>query len=87
MGDSHGDDPIRTEDLYRYRFAAHPPDRYLVYGGEVLFKSRGEPSTAAVVSTPLAEPAVVILPLLILRPHPHLVRADYLAWAINQPDA
>ena len=30
---------------------------------------------------------MVILPLLILRPHPHLVRADYLAWAINQPDA
>ena len=87
LGDSHGDNPVRTEDLYRYRFAAHPPDRYLVYGGEVLFKSRGEPNIAAVVSSPLGESAVVILPLLILHPHPHLVRADYLAWAINQPDA
>lgn len=63
------------------------PDHYLVHGGEVLFKSRGHPSTAAVVSTLLGEPAVVILPLLILRPHGSLVCADYLAWAVNQPDA
>ncbi len=87
LGDIHGDDTIRAETLHRYQFEAHPPDRYLAHGGEVLFKSRGDPSTAAVVSISLGEPAVVILPLLILRPHPHLVHADYLAWAINQPDA
>ena len=87
LGDIHGNHSIRAETLYRYKFAAHPPERYLVHGGEVLFKSRGNPGTAAVVSAPLGEPAVVILPLLILRPHQHLVRADYLAWAINQPDA
>lgn len=87
LGDVHGDDPIRTETLYRYHFAAHPPDHYLVHGGEVLFKSRGDPSTAVVVSAPLGEPAVVILPLLILRPRQELIRGDYLAWAVNQPDA
>ena len=87
LGDLHGDDPIRAETLYRYRFETRPPDRYLVHGGEVLFKSRGDPSTAAVVSAPLEEPAVVILPLLILRPHGSLVCGDYLAWAVNQPDA
>lgn len=86
MGDIHGDDPIRAEDLYRYQFG-RVADGYLVHGGEVLFKSRGDPSIAVVVSAALGEPAVVILPLLILRPHRHLVRADYLAWAINQPDA
>ena len=90
LGDIHGTDPIRAEDLYRYQFG-RVSDRYLVQGGEVVFKSRGksreDPSTAAVVSTALGEPAVVTLPLLILRPHRHLVCADYLAWAINQPDA
>ena len=90
LGDIHGADSIRAEDLYRYQFG-RVSDRYLVQGGEVVFKSRGksrgDPSTAALVSTALGEPAVVTLPLLILRPHQHLVRADYLAWAINQPDA
>ena len=86
LGDIHGD-MIRTEALHRYRFESRPPDRYLVHGGEVVFKSRGDTSTAAVVSAAQGEPAVAILPLLILRPHPHLVRGDYLTWAINQPDA
>ncbi|MXW41275.1 MAG: restriction endonuclease subunit S [Synechococcus sp. SB0668_bin_15] len=87
LGDLHGDAPIRAETLYRYKFETRPPDRYLVQGGEVLFKSRGDPSIASVVSTTLVEPAVVILPLLILRPRQELVRGDYLAWAVNQPDA
>lgn len=87
LGDIHGNDPIKAETLYRYRFEARPPDRYLVHGGEVLFKSRGDPSIAAVVSDPLGEPAVAILPLLILRPRQELIRGDYLAWAVNQPDA
>ncbi|MDE0647083.1 MAG: hypothetical protein F4Z73_08045 [Synechococcus sp. SB0668_bin_13] len=47
LGNVHGDGPIRAENLYRYRFETRPPDRYLVHGGEVLFKSRGEPTTAA----------------------------------------
>ncbi|KKZ13033.1 MAG: hypothetical protein TE42_01890 [Candidatus Synechococcus spongiarum SP3] len=87
LGDVHGDNPISAKTLHRYRFADHPPGHCLVQGGEVLFKSRGDSSTAAVVSTDLGEPAVAILPLLILRPDQGLIRGDYLAWAINQPDA
>ncbi|MCY4174142.1 MAG: hypothetical protein OXF25_08810 [Cyanobacteria bacterium MAG CAR3_bin_5] len=34
-------------------FETRPPDRYLVHGGEALFKSRGHPGAAAVVSAPL----------------------------------
>lgn len=54
-------------------------------GGEVIFKSRGEPNVAAPVNTKLEEPIVVILPLVILRPKAGLTLPDYLAWAINQP--
>ena len=62
-------------------------DRYLVHGGEVLFRSRGDRNTAMVVSVDMPEPAAVILPRVILRPDPETVVSAYLAWAINQPDA
>ena len=62
-------------------------DRYFVRGGEVVFRSRGEPNAAAAVRDPLPEPVVVIVPLVIVRPDRDRVLPEYLAWAINQPDA
>lgn len=62
-------------------------DRYLVRGGDVVFRSRGEPNTAAAVADALSEPAVVIVPLVIIRPNREKLLPEYLAWAINQPDA
>lgn len=62
-------------------------DRYLVRGGDVVFRSRGEPNTAAVVADMLPAPAVVIVPLVIIRPDKERLTPDYLVWAINQPSA
>ena len=62
-------------------------DRCLVRGGEVVFRSRGEPNTAAPIPDPLPEPVAVIVPLVILRPDRGRILPDYLAWAINQPEA
>lgn len=62
-------------------------DHYLVRGGDVVFRSRGEPNTAAAVADALPEPAVVIVPLVIIRPDRERLVPEYLAWAINQPDA
>lgn len=62
-------------------------DRYFVRGGEVVFRSRGEPNTAAAVGDALSEPAAVIVPLVIVRPDTERVLPEYLAWAINQPAA
>lgn len=62
-------------------------DRYLARGGEVVFKSRGEPNTAVVVGDELGEAIAVMLPLLILRPDETRLSPAYLAWAINQNDA
>jgi hypothetical protein len=73
-------------DFQRYDLGKLP-DRYFVRGGEVLFRSRGEPNAAAAIRDPLPEPAVVIVPLVILRPDRARVLPEYLAWAINQPDA
>jgi restriction endonuclease S subunit len=63
------------------------PDRYFVRGGEVVFRSRGEPNAAAAIPDTLPEPMVVIVPLVIVRPDRDRVLPEYLAWAINQLDA
>lgn len=62
-------------------------DRYAAISGDVLFRSRGEQSVAAVVDERFTEPAIAILPLVILRPNRSLVLPEYLAWCINQPAA
>ena len=63
------------------------PERYLVGAGDVLFRSRGESNTAAVVGDRIPEPALAMLPLFILRPNRDVVLPDFVAWAINQPGA
>lgn len=62
-------------------------DRYALQPGDVVFRSRGLPNFGYVVDAEMAEPIVALLPLIILRPNTSLVTPDYLAWAINQPDA
>jgi len=59
-------------------------DRYRVEPGDIVFRSRGERTTAAVVSPNPEGSALVVAPLMILRPNKKLISADYLAWAINQ---
>src|SRR5581483_847856 len=63
------------------------PEKYLVRGGDVVFRSRGESTTAAVIDTALPLPALAVLPLVILRPDPQVLSGSYLAWAINQEPA
>ncbi|MBF0095119.1 MAG: restriction endonuclease subunit S [Alphaproteobacteria bacterium] len=62
-------------------------DRYFVRAGDVLFRSRGERNTASALDARFVEPAVAVLPLLVLRPKRDVVTPEYLAWAINQPAA
>lgn len=62
-------------------------DRYFVRAGDVVFRSRGERNTATVLDQRLQEPALAVLPLMVLRPNRNVVSPDYLAWAINQSPA
>lgn len=62
-------------------------ERYLVRAGDVIFRSRGERNTASALDDRLREPAVAVLPLLVLRPKRNVVTPEYLAWVINQPPA
>lgn len=62
-------------------------ERYFVRAGDVVFRSRGERNTASALDERFEEPALAVLPLMVLRPKPDVVTPDYLAWAINQPPA
>lgn len=62
-------------------------DRYFVRAGDVVFRSRGERNTASALDERLREPAVAVLPLMVLRPKRDVVTSAYLAWAINQHPA
>ena len=63
------------------------PEKYLVSAGEVVFRSRSESMSAAVIDAPLPLPALAVLPLMILRPDTQVLSGAYLAWAINQAPA
>ena len=62
-------------------------ERYFVRTGDVVFRSRGERNTASALDERLQEPALAVLPLMVLRPRRDVVTPEYLAWAINQPPA
>ena len=63
------------------------PEKYLVRTGDVVFRSRGERTTAAVIDASFPAPALAVLPLMILRPDPQVLSGAYLAWVINQEPA
>jgi len=62
-------------------------ERYFVRAGDVVFRSRGERNTASALDERLKEPALAVLPLIVLRPNLDVVTPEFLAWAINQPPA
>lgn len=64
-----------------------PAERYFVQAGDVVFRSRGERNTATSLNERFREPALAVLPLMVLRPKRGVVTPEYLAWAINQRPA
>ncbi len=85
LGDVREDGVCELADLERLDLGRLHA-RYFVTNGDVLFRSRGDRTTASAVQG-LDEPAAVILPLVILRPLRNRVEPRYLAWALNRPSA
>ncbi len=73
------------ESVERFRLG-EIPSRYWVQSGDVLFRSRGDINTAVVLGDELPEPAVAVMPLVILRAKASIL-PGYLAWYLNQPEA
>lgn len=72
-----------AQPIGRY-LLAEVPKRYWAAPGDVLFRSRGENNTAVLVDQIVGEPAVALLPFIILRPNHSLADPRYIAWFINQ---
>jgi len=74
-----------SEPIARFRLD-DIPDRYWVRSGDVVFRSRGDRNTAAALGPEFDEPAVAVMPLVILRARQDVL-PEYLAWYLNQPEA
>jgi hypothetical protein len=74
-------DVIPTE-LMRVRLTTDP-NRYLLERGDILFRSRGQTNTAALIAIDLVN-TLAAAPLMTLRAR-SVARPDYLAWYLNQP--
>lgn len=74
---------LSGDSIGAYRLDAIP-HRYWAKPGDVLFRSRGDRNSATCLSNSFDEPAVAVMPLVILRPDTSRADAGYLAWFINQ---
>ena len=61
-------------------------DRHLVKRKDLIFRSRGQTTTAAIIDTEIG-PAIVAAPLLRIRVTSKHVLPEYLYWFVNQPIA
>lgn len=57
--------------------------KHVLMSGDVLFRSRGQYTTAWVVPDEIAEPVIAVMPLFVIRPNWAMVDSDYLAWFLN----
>ena len=65
------------------------PERYLVHEGDVLFLARGQVNYAVPITTKFEHPTIApsFFFILRLREDAATVLPEYLAWAINRPEA
>lgn len=85
LRDVTADADLAVPEAKRYDLSA-AAERFHVVDGDLIFRSRGEPNTAAVVRSSLPDPIVVIAPLMILRPDKRKLLPGFLAWFINRPE-
>ena len=86
LGDVAPEGGVQVGHLTRLQIEV-PQDRYFVRAGDVLFRSRGEKTTAAAIPQEFPEAALALLPLIVLRPQHASLLPEYLAWTINQAPA
>lgn len=86
LRDLHGRAAVSISEAGRFTLDGDL-DRYRVSAGDVLFRSRGDSNTAAVVKGEAGESAVAVMPLIILRAEPGVILPEYLTWYINQSPA
>ena len=84
LSDVNAESAFSPNTLARYDIG-NVTEHHLVRGGEVIFRPRGPHGIAITIPEDMPEPAVAILPLIIIRPDRNRVLPEFVAWAINQP--
>lgn len=87
LGDLKGLGEINVSEAPLYDVEGKNLDRYSVGPGDVLFRSRGTDTTAAIVTGGKEAFAIAMLPLVIIRPNHELVLPEFVAWLINQSES
>lgn len=83
MKDLTDDDRVKSSDLIRINMA-DLKERHLVESGDLVFRSRGQTNTSALVDQDIGT-AVIAAPLLRIRSDHAKVVPGYLCWFINLP--
>lgn len=83
LGDVPAEGQFNPERLIRVQ-PRHNLERYMVDPGDVVFRSRGERTTALALGTELTESALALSPLYVLRPDTAVLTPRFLAWTLNQ---
>lgn len=86
LGDLRGDIEVFLGSASRFKLDGKV-DRYLVFPGDVLFRSRGDNNTAVIAAGGEGDRAVALLPLIVLRARKEMVLPEFLMWLVNQPEA
>lgn len=85
MKDLNDENRVDCKDLMRVGMNT-VKEHHLVRPGDIVFRSRGQVPTAAILIEDPG-PAVVAAPLLRIRVDQNVVLPDYLVWYINQPSS
>jgi len=83
MKDIDDSNLLHPEDLARIQMP-DLKDRHLVQEGDLLFRSRGGSNSASLVVSPPGR-AVLVAPMMLIRPRSDVVVPAYLQWFINLP--
>ena len=83
MKDIDDSNLLHPESLARIQMPALK-DRHLVQKGDLLFRSRGGSNSASLVASSPGR-AVLVAPMMLIRPRPDSVVPAYLQWFINLP--
>ena len=74
---------IKVDTLRKVRLPV-VSERYYLNAGDVVFRSRGNWTTAGYLPDDLTEAVVAVLPVVVLRPDRSIISPRFLAWELNK---
>ena len=86
MKDLGADNLVRLDECMRMEVSDPKPNQFAKLG-DIIFRSRGQSNTAALLNQATTGSTIIAAPLLRVRARADKVRPEFLLWWINQPQA